>query len=146
MKAFAWRCMVLACFVAAIAAIGGAQTVGLALNVPFQFNVGEKILPAGHYVILAPQGDTIRILGPKGMAAIAMTNQVSGIRPSAPGIVDFSCYGTRCFLSQFWSARTDTGRELMKSRTEIEVARQTQQPAVIALRAVSYEEQGSSRR
>jgi|ERR1051326_6066414 hypothetical protein len=139
MKKVRWQCVVLACFLAGFGVVSGAQTVGLTVDVPFQFNVGEKVLPAGHYVILAPQGDTLRILGPNGVAAVAMTNQVSGHRPSGAGIVDFNCYGNRCFLSQFWSARTDTGKELLKCRLEREVAGQGDQLAVIAMRATLYE-------
>ena len=135
MKKSGLRVFVLAFVVAALNVVTGAQTVGLALDVPFQFNVGDKVLPAGHYVILAPQGDTLRILGPNGTGAIAMASQVSGHRPTGMGIVDFNCYGSQCFLAQFWSARTDTGKELLMSRTEKDVARQGDQVAVIALKA-----------
>jgi hypothetical protein len=69
---------------------------------------------------------------------MAMANQISGHPPSGVGVVDFNCYGSRCFLSQFWSARTDTGKELLKSRTEEDVAPQGEQIAVIALRAAPY--------
>lgn len=146
MKKFGWQYLVLACFFAAVTIVSGAQTVGLTVDIPFQFNVGEKVLPAGHYVILAPQGDTLRILGPNGIAAVAMTNQVSGNRPSGAGIVDFNCYGNRCFLSQFWSARTDTGKELLKCRLEREVAGQGDQLAVIAMRATPYEQMQNTKR
>lgn len=140
MKNFGLQVLVLALFVVGISVASGAQTVGLRADIPFQFNVGEKVLPAGHYVLLAPQGDSLRILGPNGSAALAMANQVSGHRNTGVGIVDFNCYGKRCFLSQFWSARTDTGKELLKSRSEEQAARQGDQVAVIALRAAPYVE------
>jgi hypothetical protein len=140
MKRFGLHVSILALFVAGISCIGGAQTVGLSVDVPFQFNVGERVLPAGHYLILAPQGDTLRVLGPNGTAVLAMANQVSGNTPSGVGIVDFNCYANRCFLSQVWSARTDTGKELLTSRTEQELARRADQVAVIALRATPHGE------
>jgi len=135
MKFFGWRYFVLACFVVGLGVVAGAQTVGLRVNVPFQFNVGEKVLPEGHYVILAPQGDTLRILGPNGVAALAMTGPASGYRPDGPGAVSFRCYGRRCFLSQFWTARTETGREVAKCRLEKELA--SEQLAVITLRGTA---------
>ena len=140
MKNLGLQVFVLALLLVGISVASGAQTVGLAVEIPFQFNVGEKVFPAGHYVLLAPQGDTLRILGPNGSTGLAMTNQVSGHPPTGAGMVDFNCYGERCFLSQFWSARTDTGKELLKSRSEGQAARQGDQLAVTALRAAPYGE------
>ncbi len=145
MKSFRLQAFVLAFFVAVINVMSGAQTVGLAVDVPFQFTVGETVLPAGRYVILAPQGDILRILGPDGSTAMAMANQVSGSRPTGAGIVDFNCYGSQCFLSQFWSARTDTGKELLKSRTEKEIASRGSQVMVIALKAAPLKEEQNDR-
>lgn len=117
-----------------------AQTVGLRLNIPFSFNVDEKVLPPGDYVILSPQAQRLTILGPNGTAALGIVNQVSGKRPGGDGALVFNCYGERCFLSQFWSARRDTGQELMKSNFEKRAATQQEMVAVITLRAKPYSE------
>lgn len=119
--------------------VGSAQTVGLRVHIPFQFNVGDKVLPAGQYLILAPQGATLKILGPNGTAALAVINEVGGQRPDGPGMVDFNCYGQRCFLSQVWTARTETGKEVIKSALEKELASAKEQMAVIALRGTPYQ-------
>lgn len=131
--------VVLVSFLTVAAQVGSAQTVGLRVGIPFQFNVGDKVLPAGQYLILAPQGGTLRILGPNGAAALAVTNEVSGQRPDGPGLVDFNCYGQRCFLSQFWTERSETGKEVIKSAMEKELASAKEQVAVIALRATAYQ-------
>lgn len=131
--------LVLFSFITVVAEVGSAQTVGLRVDVPFQFNVGDKVLPAGQYLILAPQGGTLKILGPNGAAALTLTSDVSGPRPDGAGMVDFNCYGQRCFLSQFWTARTDTGKEVIKSALEKELASAKEQMAVIALRATAYQ-------
>src|SRR5512133_3379605 len=94
MKKFKWQLIVLACLFVTLTAVSEAQTVGLTLDVPFKFTAGEKVLPAGHYLSLAPQGGTLKMLGPNGAAAVAMTNQVSGNGSTGPGIVDFNCYGS----------------------------------------------------
>jgi hypothetical protein len=135
MKKIAMQTLVLVCFFVVAAVTGSAQTVGLRVNIPFDFNVAGKVLPAGHYLILAPQGQTLRILGPNGAAALAMTNLVSGTRPEGPGAVTFRCYGRRCFLSQLWTARTETGQEIRQCHLEKELAAEKEQVAVITLRA-----------
>jgi ABC-type hemin transport system ATPase subunit len=140
MKKVAKQAMVLGCFFVVAVVVSSAQTVGLRVDIPFNFNVAEKVLPAGHYLILAPQGQTLKILGPNGAAAIAMTNPVSGRRAEGPGAVAFNCYGRRCFLSQFWTARTETGQEVAKCRMEKELATEKEQLAVITLRATPYEQ------
>src|SRR5450759_3744752 len=75
MKKIAKQAVVLGCFLVVAVVVSSAQTVGLRVDIPFNFNVAEKVLPAGHYLILAPQGQTLRILGPNGAAALAITNQ-----------------------------------------------------------------------
>ncbi len=111
-----------------------AQEVGLKVTIPFDFNVAEQVLSAGDYVILAPAGQKLRILGPNGTSALAITNQVSGHRPSGPGFVVFNCYGERCFLARFWTARTDTGQELLRSNLEKKVASEGAELARMTLR------------
>ncbi len=113
----------------------GGQEVALKVTIPFDFNVAEQVLPAGDYLIQAPAGQKLRILGPNGASALAVTNQVSGSRPSGPGFVVFNCFGERCFLARFWTARTDTGQELLKSNLEKKVASEGAELALMTLRA-----------
>jgi len=140
MKKIAKQASLLGCFFVVALIVSSAQTVGLRVDIPFNFNVAEKVLPAGHYLILAPQGQTLKILGPGGAAALIMTNPASGRRPEGPGAVAFNCYGRRCFLSQFWTARTQTGQEIAKCRLEKELANDKEQLAVITLRATPYQQ------
>ena len=60
MKNIAKQAVVLACFFVMAVVASNAQTVGLRVDIPFNFNVAEKVLPAGHYLILAPQGQTLK--------------------------------------------------------------------------------------
>jgi hypothetical protein len=130
MNKIATQALVLGCFFVVAVVVSSAQTVGLRVDIPFNFNVAEKVLPAGHYLIL----------GPNGAAALTMTNPVSGRRPEGPGAVAFNCYGRRCFLSQFWTARTETGQEVAKCRMEKELATEKEQLAVITLRTTPYQQ------
>ena len=140
MRKIAKQAVVLGCFFVVAVVVSSAQTVGLRVDIPFNFNVAEKVLPAGHYLILAPQGGTLKILGPGGAAALTMTGPAGGKRPEGPGAVSFNCYGRRCFLSQFWTARTETGQEVAKSRLEKELATEKEELAVITLRATPYQQ------
>jgi len=139
MRKIAKQVVLLGCFFVVAVVVSSAQTVGLRVDIPFNFNVAEKILPAGQYLILAPQGQTLKILGPNGAAALAMTNPVSGRRTEGPGAVAFNCYGRRCFLSQFWTARTQTGQEIPRCRIERQLAAEKEQLAVITLKATPYQ-------
>lgn len=121
-------------FTTAAAVVSRAQTVGLRVNIPFDFNVSDKVLPAGDYLILAPKAQILKLLGPKGTGALAVTNQVSGTRPAGAGVVVFNCYAEQCFLSRFWTARTDTGQEVLKSSFEKRLAGQREMAVVITLR------------
>jgi hypothetical protein len=138
MKKNTKQAVVLGCFFVMAVVVSNAQTVGLRVDIPFNFNVAEKVLPAGHYLILAPQGQTLKILGPNGAAALTMTNPTSASRPEGPGAVAFNCYGRRCFLSQFWTARTESGQQVPKCRLEKELANDKEQLAVITLKAGPY--------
>ena len=129
-----------ACFILGGASASRAQTVGLRVNIPFDFNVAERVLPAGHYLILAPRRDKLEILGPNGSTTLAITNGISGKRPEGPGAVVFSCYKDRCFLAQFWTVRTDTGQEVLRCRLERDLAAQRQESSMITLRATPYEQ------
>jgi hypothetical protein len=121
-------------FITATAVVSRAQTVGLRVNIPFDFNVSERVLPAGDYLILAPKGQMLKLLGPNGTGALALTNPVSGTRPTGAGVVVFNCYGERCFLSRFWTARTGFGQEVLKSGFEKKLSSQKEMVAVITLR------------
>ncbi|HKF01430.1 MAG TPA: hypothetical protein VKB49_03920 [Candidatus Sulfotelmatobacter sp.] len=134
MKKFAFYAIAFICVSSAANVVSQAQTVGLKVNIPFNFNIEENVLPAGQYLILAPQGGTLRIEGPDGAAALAMTNPVIGTRPEGAGALSFRCYGHRCFLFQFWSARTETGQQVSKCRLEKELAGEKEQLALITLR------------
>jgi hypothetical protein len=140
MKKIMLEALACTCFVLGASSASRAQTIGLRVNIPFDFNVAERVLPAGHYLIQAPRRDKLEILGPNGSATLAITNEISGKRPEGPGAVVFNCYKDRCFLAQFWTVRTDTGQEVLISRLERELAAQRQESSMITLRATPCEQ------
>jgi len=96
----------------------------LVVQVPFEFHVGNSMLPAGQYTVFTDAGAPVlrlRSYDSKSSVMI-LTNAVqTSIEPSQGKLV-FHRYGDEYFLSQIWQAGVNAGRELPKSRREIEVA------------------------
>ncbi len=84
-----------------------AQLQSLRANVPFEFTVGAKVLPAGQYQFVRQTGDaSIRVTGAdKGQAAVAMvvTRLWGGIHTSPQDAhLVFDKVGNSAFLSEIW--------------------------------------------
>jgi hypothetical protein len=101
-----------------------AQTMDLRANVPFDFRLGEKVMPAGQYVI--HHSDCVLTVREQngGNATVIHLTQPT-IRRDTPktGQLVFNRYGENYFLSQIWSPYSKDGRSLMKSSREREVAK-----------------------
>lgn len=115
-----------------VTVVGSAQGQSLAYqiraNIPFDFIVADKKLPAGEYSIgLENQktGDNfLRISGIDGRAnAILSTIPVQTLHAKDNGTLVFHQYGDQYFLFQVWPAGSTTGRSLSKSRGEREIQR-----------------------
>ena len=110
--------MVLGALALAFAAAAQAQT---ALNhktfaVPFSFQVGDKVLPAGEYRITA-ENQTVRVQKTDGKAnAITLTQRTRGANHnlSEPKLT-FRRYGDQYYLTQVWLT-DNLGRELKRPR------------------------------
>lgn len=118
--------------IALVTAVGSAQGQSLAYqiraNIPFDFIVADKKLPAGEYSIGRAQqetGDTfLRISSIDGRAtAIRLTIPVQALDAKDDGTLVFRRYGDQYFLFQVWPAGSTTGRTLSKSRGEREIER-----------------------
>ena len=105
-----------------LAVSASAQTVAKA-NIPFNFIVAGKTLPAGEYTIRSL--DTIqRVLVIRGSdkSQMVMANSCASAKPSDTSKLVFHRYGDRYFLSQIWTGGNSSGAELPPSRRESEVA------------------------
>jgi hypothetical protein len=111
------------CVAAGLAAVPAyAQRGGVQAKVPFNFAVAEKIFPAGEYTMIAVSHQ-VRIEDAKGrLIAMVLANDMSGRSTGANGQIIFHCYSDRCFLSELWSPAQETGRQLLTSRTEADLA------------------------
>ena len=115
-------------------------TYRLTANIPFDFSVAGKKLPAGKYWINRAQqssGDTvIRISSTDGHSSVTrFTIPVIAYNPAKDSSLVFHRYGDEYFLSEIWPAGASTGRELPKSRAERELEREAQNNGIAAMRA-----------
>jgi hypothetical protein len=115
------------------------------VNVPFDFAVGKKMLPAGQYTIRRIVRDNDRLLLVQSAdGRIAQTIQTSAVEANTPTDnvqVKFHRYGDKYFLFQVWTPGNGTGRELPKSQLEQitirELARGATQPRETRQQTVS---------
>lgn len=86
--------------------------------VPFSFNVGNKVLPAGEYKITA-DNQVIRVQKTDGKAnAIALSQRTRGANHTESEVkLTFRRDGDQYYLSQVWLPDS-LGRELKRTRRE----------------------------
>jgi hypothetical protein len=114
-----------------------AQSIWKA-EIPFDFAVGNKWLPAGEYQVERRSQRVMLIQSTDARSsALAMTIEVHAGKTSDVTKLVFNRYGDQYFLSKIWTRSSDTGRELTKSRLEREVAAQSRvKPAATTVAAV----------
>jgi hypothetical protein len=134
MKKQAFRTItMLSCLLVLAAVSVNAQRLSddsIAVNIPFDFAVGQTKLPAGNYtlrrIVLPSSYDRVVIQSAdgRGDTRTVMTgpNRTSEV-PKQSNLV-FNRYGDQYFLSQVWMAGSDTGRDLFQSRNERNLAKE----------------------
>ena len=124
----------------AVASASAKSADGLRAQIPFDFNVGDKMIPAGVYAIDAMNADesVLHIRATRGdESAVALTRSTRAKTnaESSPRLV-FHKYGDQYFLSAVWGAG-ETGRALSESkrernlRKELEVAGNARMEVVV---------------
>jgi hypothetical protein len=107
----------------------------LTANIPFDFSVGGEKLPAGKYWISRAQqsnGDTVVQIRSTDLHSntTRFTIPVLASNPAKESSLVFHRYGDEYFLAEIWPVGSETGRELAKSRAELELARKVQDSGV----------------
>jgi hypothetical protein len=117
------KLLVLACCFFGVVVATPAQVGGVKVQVPFEFNIAKQTFPAGEYVIWSVRDQLfMRIAGGKTVAMVQSNRTIHD--GGKTGKVVFHCYAKRCFLSQLWTPDPDQARELPRSKSEMELARQ----------------------
>jgi hypothetical protein len=123
-----------------VATANGQNQSTVKANVPFEFIVGDKALPAGQYSVSAIGigQDALAIQGTKAHDnAVRLVNNTTRPAEKSSTLV-FHRYGNTFFLSQVWVAGEGQGRQLLKSRQERAIERELSR--IAGNRTSKYEE------
>jgi hypothetical protein len=103
-----------------------AQETRVKANIPFDFVVGNKVLPAGEYMVVS-EGSTNHVIVIRSddtkSAILSLTLSCSSLNPSDKTKLVFHTLAGRYFLSQVWMQGNDRGQELQKSSAEVQLAK-----------------------
>jgi hypothetical protein len=108
----------------AMAGTSFAQSNGVRANVPFDFTVGDKLLPAGTYSIKEQSEHVILIQNrDKHISAVSLVNGDSNRSPEG-GKLKFHRYGGQYFLTEILCDRADMNLQVPTSKAEKRTALQ----------------------
>ncbi len=104
-----------------------AQSVRSKINIPFNFIVDQKTLPAGEYTVEPNRKDSDKVWliqssdGHTGVYVMTTPGHASKMQEKVKLV--FKKYGAQYFLSQIWTPGGSTGHELTMPRQERELAK-----------------------
>src|SRR3954467_15251500 len=100
-----------------VAAVGFAQAQSMNANVPFDFYVGEKKLPAGNYRLHMLSDRALALSQESGNAGLTLViPKVRGANTTEPKLV-FQKISGEYFLSQVFNSYGSNGLELTPTHT-----------------------------
>ena len=129
LKGFTMLALIVTVALATAVASANAQSTArkVVANVPFEFSVGYKALPAGEYSVqtIASAGDGLLIQSADGkISALRLSDATSRIKDKSPARLVFHRYGERYFLAEVWNGVDNIGRRLLMSEEERGIERE----------------------
>lgn len=111
-------------------------------DVPFNFVVGKKTLPAGKYVVRPNRSNDVWLVQSKDgdTSALFTTTVVQSSKTPKRTKLVFNKYGDQYFLSQIWFDGSNTGRELVKRHKERELEKNIARRIVVLSDFVAVED------
>ncbi len=97
------------------------QSVRVAAQVPFDFVVGDKALPAGEYNVnsIVQDGSALLIRNAEATdSAMRLTNSIVTKPNKSQSRLVFHRYGRTYFLAEVWRGGDSEGRQLLQSKQE----------------------------
>jgi hypothetical protein len=115
-----------------------AQTMNMQASIPFDFRIGNTVLPFGEYSI-HHSGGLLFITQTSGAHKGGIFMTVGEDRPETStetATLQFNRYGDTYYLSKVWTPESKVARATLKSPRERELASHVGQPgtALVALR------------
>jgi hypothetical protein len=114
-----------------------AQTINVKATIPFEFQIGSHVMPAGDYSIFHSAG-VLRLRGENGAqkSAMVIVNAASAEPSGTPSRLVFNRYGDEYFLAKVWQNGYATGVAPPPAKRERELAARARQAGqTIALAA-----------
>jgi hypothetical protein len=103
-----------------------AQSIHVRANVPFNFTVGNKTLPAGTYDVgtIENRDGKMLLLQARDykLSMMVGSNAAEDLKPADKTKLVFNRYGNRYFLAQIWVEGETRGHQLPKTSREKELA------------------------
>jgi hypothetical protein len=127
LKGFTMLMLVMALALATAVASANAQSANrIAADIPFDFSVGYKIMPAGGYTVKpVSASNALMIQTADGtMAAVRLSDETERAKNIPHARLVFHRYGERYFLAEVWNGFDKTGRQLLKSQEESSLERE----------------------
>jgi hypothetical protein len=103
-------------------------------NIPFDFTVGNKVLPAGTYIVteaLPNNPSSWRITNNMGSASMFITNPMSSPWVAHNVSLVFRHDGGQYSLAEFWQD-SETGRKVIRPKTNTRIAQSKSETVEIA--------------
>jgi hypothetical protein len=115
----------LSLFVTLAAVSAHAQSnMRLNVNIPFDFSVGNKVLPSGEYTVRYVTQEILVIRSADCSATqVFLTYFTQASKTRNESSLVFNRYGDQYFLATIWTAGNDSGHEISESRSERELVR-----------------------
>ena len=117
--------------VGSMAVAARAQTSGrirLTADIPFEFHVADKTMPAGRYTVsqINPASDRVvlQLRNQDGSVAVMLQMNAAIGRAQESTKLLFNRYGNRYFFAEAWIVGERTGLQVVRSRAERVVQRE----------------------
>ena len=111
----------------AVASTNAQSANRVVADIPFEFSVGYKTMPAGEYSVrtVTTAGNGLMIQSADGkLAALRLSDETGRSKNNSPARLVFHRYGERYFLAEVWNGVANTGRRLLKSQEESAIERE----------------------
>lgn len=136
--------LVTAIIVAGVSAQAQTLQYRLTVNIPFDFTVTGKKLPAGTYWVKRAQDTTgdavLQVTTPDGRSSVnRFSIPIVTFKSKNRGEVIFHRYGNEYFLAEVWPAGGGTGRAFPKTHAERELEKKANDNVVGAVKAPKAE-------
>ena len=94
------------------------------VNIPFEFSVGDRVFPAGHYSLVSTTPALLQLRDTEGhILTRVLTNSVETSNTPAEPKLRFSSNGGRYSLAQVWQENDSIGQQLQPSKALLKTAK-----------------------